>query len=482
MRAAASRRIDVVEGKDEMKKHLNATSDGRSQRKSPKPDLIETIDAPKSSTGESTSAYAIRMAGERRKQRQEKKNQELMSLSMYRGKADDHKENISSVDRFDGSDVEEQEQDDDDDDDDDMKQVNRKELKPETVRSGRRSSWKLIRVVWTMGAILVIVGAYFWAANVQFCDTDQEDPKFCNPCPEHGICLDGELARCRSPYILFHQECVESKELQHNAHLMFQEWQRLIESMAEQLFCRSTIPGWIREKDGAEAFKEGKLLSKTDFRSMVRQNSLWKNSDKNVFDATFGKALKLLQHSDKEFQVNGSIRLSQSRAPLWCQFSLWSYDYRQHIFTVICGFVGIWLAIRGCLNRAQQKALHHEILAHVHDGLMAQTKASKIELRGYPVDNLRDHIYDVLGMSATKRTSVTKLIWPKVVRSVAHDSRIRERNVLLHGRQTKYWEWIAPELPLSERQQRRQSKTPDTKKTLDFGTSLPIQGNSTLLY
>ena len=142
----------------------------------------------------------------------------------------------------------------------------------------------------------------------------------------------------------------------------------------------------------------------------------------------------------------------------------------------------LWVLLSYYSSCSRRRLLRQEILEQVHDALIAQSKASQEALRGYPVDNLRDHIFDVIGLSGSKRRSVAKKIWPKVVELIQADSRIRERTIMHRGRQTTIWEWIAPDLTPSERRQRRRSKTPDAKKTLDFGTSLPVQGDATLLY
>ena len=87
--------------------------------------------------------------------------------------------------------------------------------------------------------------------------------------------MDGELVRCQSPFVVFNNDCVESSEVQRDAQRMFEELHTFVATTADQLFCRSKIPGWIPDTDGAEAFKEGKLLSKAEFRSALRRKSVW---------------------------------------------------------------------------------------------------------------------------------------------------------------------------------------------------------------
>ena len=187
IRAAASKRTEIVEGTDAMKQQLNASRGRSTTKRSPnrsessrlssssaalklyrgEPSAKKAKEA-KPKPGESTSAYAIRMAGERRKQRETRKAKETMALSMYQGEADEVESSEEGEaeelpERYDGSDAE-------DEDEDEGKE---KSAVPSQRTPSFGELFKSTMKVWTIIALVVMVIGYFWVESAQFCDTDQ---------------------------------------------------------------------------------------------------------------------------------------------------------------------------------------------------------------------------------------------------------------------------------------------------------------------
>lgn len=401
--------------------------------------------------GESATEYALRASKERRLERQSLPVRRVVlpqeeSSSDEEEEEDEVSEEVEEEERVLKDGAEDYPSDDE-------------EEKP----PARRSYWKFFYHLWVVTALLAVVAAYFMMEDLPYCEslTDSTTNQ-CRPCPDFGICLEGKLYRCQEPYTVFRDECIESAELQMDAARMRQDINVFLASFVEKGFCST----WQVDPEAETVLR----LSRSKLYREIRKGRSWKASPEEVFNVTFGKAAQSLSFKADE------IEIPLSAAPLWCQLlHFQAKNPRFSIGILLTILLGGFL-VRKHSQRRYEKRVVDDILSQVQDILIDQSKASKDDLREYPVDNLRDHVFDVLGFPHSERKYVIFKIWPKIHRMVQADSRIRERAILHRGRQVVSWEWISQNLTKSN--DRRRSKTPEVKKTLDFGSSRPRYGPS----
>lgn len=300
-----------------------------------------------------------------------------------------------------------------------------------------------------------MVAYYVTEDLLPYCETlTDSNSSQCRPCPEFGICLEGQLYRCQEPYTIYREECVESSKLQQDAARMQQDIRKFLETSMKHELCSQ----WQVNPDADTVLR----LSRAKVYRAIRKGNSWNASPVEIFNVTFGKAFASLSTDKDELQISLS-----SAAPVWCQVLHFQAKHPNVTIGLVSIFFVGWFILQTLFQRKYERRVTDEILSQVQDILIDQSKASKDDLREYPVDNLRDHVLDVLDYSHSERNTIKSKIWPKIRRIVQFDSRIRERTIRHRGRQVMSWEWISQNLTKSNA--RRESKTtPVIKKTLDF--------------
>lgn len=505
--SSSSRRPRMAEGEDiAAVMHSTSSSTGMSSRATPPtPQTVfsnsqrqfSEQQRPEKPTiraaGEGATAFAIRAAGERRRQREAIKQQAaatslLTTITYHQHEPEEEQpQGLSLAD--DGS-SEEQERTEEEED-----TVGAREFATPSPRSSntttcrRASYWSTLQSLWMGLAIVLVVGGYFWVGEIQrnapYCDSDSpagaSNSFGCSPCPTHGTCLEGELMRCQKPYVLFAGQCAESDKLQRDGQLMFEELRMQIARLAETRFCT------------LETFEEPTTITSGPSTSvsmlalkqqLLQQNAVWRSSPRDLFEATFEKATKLLKQQGSGVEVvvasaattsdgtaTGEVHLTLQSAPVWCQGAHLAYRYKHHLTTLLLLLLGSWMLQSRRVRKSKEQQVCRDLLSHAQDALIDVSQHSASEFRGYALDHLRDHVLDWLEYTGDERIWVQQRIWPQVIESMSRDSRVRGRLVQIRGQQTTYWEWISPMLEKSA--ERRRGKTPELKKQLDFNAGTP---------
>lgn len=395
--------------------------------------------------GENSTAYALRASKERRRERQAR------IVLPPESESDDEEDEVSEEEE------EEEKKAEDYPSDDDEEEKEKQQPAVEENQPARTSCWKTFYHLWIITALVALIAAYFMTEDLPYCESlTNSTTTQCRPCPEFGICIEGKLYKCHDPYTVYRDECIESTKLQLDVARMRQDINVVLNSFVEKGFCSN----WRPEPDADAILR----LSRSKLYREIRNGRSWKESPEDVFNVTFGKAFQSLSSKNE-------IEIPLSSAPFWCQLSHFqAKNPRLSISILLVILFGCYL-IRKHSQSSYEKRIIDDILSQVQDILIDQSKASKDDLREYPVDNLRDHVFDVLGFPHSERKYIISKIWTKIHRMVQSDSRIRERAIYHRGRQVVSWEWISQNLTKSV--DRRRSKTPEVKKTLDFGSSLP---------
>ena len=194
----------------------------------------------------------------------------------------------------------------------------------------------------------------------------------------------------------------------------------------------------------------------------------------SAFDATLGKALNHMQR-DKGLDLRNGIEMDVSFTPLWCQACLYCLEYRHIVIGCMALFLlslllNLWLS-----RRARTWELVEKLTMLVQSELSKSAELASNESRSFPANHLRDHALDILRISRSERQRVCRDVWPKVVKQIRQDTRIRETSTLFRGQKAICWEWIAP---IAWAQSPSELSV---QKTLDFESPPVVSGQTTQL-
>jgi hypothetical protein len=287
-----------------------------------------------------------------------------------------------------------------------------------------------IHVVYCMMMALLWLGLIVAAGrfllipqHLRFCDNGLPPSPLCHPCPEYGICHNGELF-CKPPYVRAGKACVQDEVVN-----------RMANDMAD------VIKTMLMEATGRYQCGESNrnFLTLDEIRKALQgQYSPLK------FEEAFKGAMNLLQGQSDKFNINitgerDNIHLSTPLVLFTPLCSLKMQLRGNSLHLAVIGFVALvvmwawWRRKREHEDTLRVSELTKKVFAEL------QIKKAKYQAQqaneGYVVvSHLRDHLL--------KGDAPHRRLWKRVEQTVLRDSRVREVPALLHGAQEITWEWV----------------------------------------
>ncbi|TMW64629.1 hypothetical protein Poli38472_011509 [Pythium oligandrum] len=283
----------------------------------------------------------------------------------------------------------------------------------------------------------------------------------CRSCPLNGVCQNGALVRCISPFELRRGVCVEAENVQLAVDHIAKSVEAFVRSKATQQVCGPPLLPLLRDNNWSlnlEALPSATqvviilaelkefmlsefqvLLEKSSYSEVLanvsREEVLRRSLD--LAFAGFEKIARVVGSVDEEM----FIHIAASIAP-------WSCRARNQLLeNVHLLGVGVFLAAlcglvyRKWLLYKSERALVARLVNEVRYFLIGRSQRTE---PFYPANHLRDNLFDTLpNVSLKDRKWLRDAVWPKVSSIVAEDSRVRCRIAPIHGNQMVVWEWIS---------------------------------------
>ncbi|KAI3831951.1 hypothetical protein MKX03_036588 [Papaver bracteatum] len=270
-------------------------------------------------------------------------------------------------------------------------------------------------------------------------DSLLSDDFYCEPCPEHGECVDGNL-ECVSGFKKQGRVCVEDGEISQIAKEL-SNWIEVRVCVASVRFlCDGVGTVWVEE---AQMFKEIE-----DKQELKRKFGL-KNDDSYVLTRqkameSVGRLLetrKNLQGRVKELKCPDA--LVEHYKPLSCYVRHWVIKNAFYLVPV-CAFIGGLITSFVCVLRkirrrrylsSRGEELYEQICDILEEKAMNAKSAFTGECEPWVVASLlRDHLL-------LPRERKDALLWKKVEELVQEDSRLEQYPKLVRGESKVVWEW-----------------------------------------
>lgn len=268
-----------------------------------------------------------------------------------------------------------------------------------------------------------------------------EDGRECRPCPEHGICVDGDL-QCETGFRRVNARCAEDHEVslyaEHLAHLAGQ----ILRTRAGKAECGMDVSVYMSSNELEEALsptpKHGTVNVEKGARRM-RSNLRRDRYDASKFGPAFWKAINLLQ-SEASFGVlydDLGYHAAEPQLPLSCILSRFALRHLRLVGgLMLVAFSWTYLYIqhrRAVRHRARVKDTCIKALEILQEHWLQYRNESVEE--PYIVDTqLRD---ELLGNSPQDIK-----IWKEVESELRRETRVKKSGPLqVRGHPSYVWEW-----------------------------------------
>lgn len=297
----------------------------------------------------------------------------------------------------------------------------------ESPLTWREQLLQLVAVLLTAAVVYkVTVAAVGWLEQSRrpFCD-EQQDPERdnCRPCPENGLCLNGEL-RCIPGFRRQGALCVPDKQIDRNAQNLAEFIQSKVCRISGESLCRSDKTTWVPELQLWDASEEEKMGLDADSSWLVREKALQLVRDKlNIRIDDFGL---------REFEC--PIRLAVTYQPIGCRLRK---GIQANIYGILLtSFIVVSVAVY-ILRNVQYRRLvtrAEDLYMQVCEILEERAGGASGETKWVVSSRLRDHL---LLPSERKMPA----LWKEVEGLVQEDSRIDQYPKLVNGDSRVVWEW-----------------------------------------
>lgn len=305
----------------------------------------------------------------------------------------------------------------------------------------------------------------------------------CTPCPEHGVCVGGQLVACDSSDYTIEEPALAQIPLL--AQLVPLGWRArrcvpdtyklvLASELADALVdYLAHFHGQVRcgrqqahENAPVEAPLGMYALPETEVKTLLQARTV-DTVDAHTYDVLWRMVIDgLLEHAHADMQAivqnkdarsirHGSVVdrwlvSPRKTMPVTCRLRLyvldWAWRHRLALLCTLLAFVGTFtLSRRVQRSRIRQhvvsthtqrvfEQLQKQVLAHM---AAMEAGSNRVVPRGIPVPHLRDTI-----LQAEPNPQVRRQLWQHVAKVVERNANVRTRQAQWHGEWQRVWEWM----------------------------------------
>ncbi|PIN24751.1 hypothetical protein CDL12_02517 [Handroanthus impetiginosus] len=333
-----------------------------------------------------------------------------------------------------------------------------------SLPSSKADFTRLLAVVVIAAAVAVACNFIATSLNQPqkpFCDTIISDPDYslsddCEPCPENGICHDGEL-ECGNGYRKHGKLCVEDGDITKAAKKL-SKWVevRVCEAYA-QLLCSGTGKCWVLEDEILNHLDEYKVQDNHGL-----EEAIYMPAKQRAVKTIHNLLETRRDHRGVEEFKCPELLVTQYK-PLFCVVRQWLIKNALLLVPACALFTGCILTTSRMYKRHQlsvrAEQLYHEVCDILEEKPLMSRSIGGDGESWVVASWLRDHL-----LSPKERKD--PFLWRKVEELVQEDSRVDQYPKLVKGESKVVWEWqVEGSLGSSVKRKKGDGSTPELKKT-----------------
>ncbi|KAH9087866.1 hypothetical protein LEN26_019740 [Aphanomyces euteiches] len=278
-----------------------------------------------------------------------------------------------------------------------------------------------------------------YLSQLPFCNTVADNDFNCRPCPEHGICVGGELDNCEESFLVLGEECKAAALVKQDSTQMSEMVEAILSKAATEAYCKDSfitrviILDWTKPVQDAEAVDV--VFTTEGLATRLRQHPIWAPVGPRTYGMVFKKTLQKLNIT------TDTIPVTLNHATIGCQASSLAIQYFPiwaSVLLVLTGFVvSYW-------DQKQSEAdaeLLHKMFCLVQDELIVHANSHEDDKR-YAAAFLKNHVLDLMKLTKAEKSRVDSVLWSQLTKFVAREPRIRVTEAT-DG--TSMWEWVSEE-------------------------------------